>query len=111
MSDLIIEFDKGMVKVSLPLSEVSENSVRVRVHQVIPILQSLIRSDVAIGTKDSEERAEKNSAVLALDLSCQIHLHNAKICAERIRAIADGEASISEYGFPEFGDSGDMYDD
>lgn len=111
MSDLTIEFYNGMAKISLPMNKASEGSVRIRAQQIIPILQNLISADVAIERKISDEQTKKISAVKALDLSCQAHLYNAQICAERIKLIADGEASISEYGFPEFGDNGAMYDD
>jgi len=111
VSDLRIEIDNGIVQISLPLNHASEDTVRSRIQQVIPILQQLISSDVAVETRSYEEQIEKKSAVLALDLSCQAHLYKAQICAERIRSIAEGKESISQYGFPEFGSNGEKYDD
>jgi hypothetical protein len=81
-----------------------------RVSEIAPVIEHVVRADVARLGMDDEEHARLLPLVLAGDLTYQAHLHAAKIAANRIIDILAGRLTGAQMGYPEFESPHDLDD-
>lgn len=100
-----LSIDSGPDQISLNISGVEAVNVdfmRERLTEVEAILREILAFDDAVTQLSDTDHSRLQSALAAIDLKYQMILHAAAEQACIGKNIAEGSASVSDHGFPEF---------